>query len=94
MTTVTNDAAATGDLVEVSADEEFWNLVCADDDWLRAEFEAIVSSGFADRQARPRPSGSSPRGLPGASVPSRWEPGRPRGLRPAPRVARQRSPPT
>jgi hypothetical protein len=94
VTTVTNDAAATGDLVGVSADEEFWNLVCADDDWLRAEFEAIVSSGFADRPARARPSGSSAVGRPGESGPSWWEPGHPRGLGPPFRVARQRSPPT
>ncbi|WP_162802935.1 hypothetical protein [Ornithinimicrobium avium] len=39
--------AATPDQGTVRPDErlaeEFWQIVCADDDWLRAEFDAIVA---------------------------------------------------
>lgn len=31
-------------------DEEFWAIVCADDEWLRAEFEAIVNPGHPGRR--------------------------------------------
>jgi hypothetical protein len=32
--------------IAVGTDEAFLELVCADDDWLRAEFEAIVEAGW------------------------------------------------
>jgi len=90
--------AATPDQVTVRPDEDldFWDLVCAEDDWLRAEFDAIVTAEDPDRcdHDRLRP-------------PARRRPGPPsRGPRLAPRdhrprtvdapvrhPARQRSPP-
>src|SRR5690606_13908017 len=47
----------------------FWDLVCADDDWLRAEFDAIIAAGYSGadpgRDGRavapvPPPSGGRP----------------------------------
>lgn len=45
-------AAATSDLDTVAPDEVFWDLVCGDDDWLRAEFDAIIAHGFPGRPGR------------------------------------------
>lgn len=39
---------------ERSSAEEFMDLVCADEDLLRAEFEAIVAAEFPPAPARPR----------------------------------------
>ena len=93
--------AATPDQVTVRPDEtladEFWQLVCADDDWLRAEFDAIVTAEYPDRCGGAGPAPSPPQ-KPGP--PSRGaRPTRQRGRRPRPpaapvrRAARQRSPP-
>jgi hypothetical protein len=56
-------------LVLPDEDLAFWELVCADDDWLRAEFDAIVTAEYGDRRGAgrtwppvPRRPGSPPRG--------------------------------
>lgn len=55
------------DLVDAAVDEAFWDLVCADEDWLRSEFEEIVSAGCPERPSPdlpllpPRPAGDGPR---------------------------------
>jgi len=88
--------AATSDQVTVRPDEDlaFWDLVCADDEWLRAEFDTIVTREFPDRRdpdrppapQRPDPLTRGPR--------SAAEPGRPRTADPpVRRPPRQRSPP-
>lgn len=46
--------AAPSDQGTVRADEDFWDLVCADDEWLRAEFDAIIAAGFPEKGRRPR----------------------------------------
>lgn len=76
-----------------STREWFVELMCADDEWLRAEFDAIVAANFDDPPPSPRPQ------RPFRPQPSL--PGRPRGpkprratSRPVVRVpVRQRSPP-
>ncbi|WP_165700086.1 hypothetical protein [Ornithinimicrobium ciconiae] len=91
------DVGATGrafDLADARVDELFWDLVCADEDLLRAEFDAIVAAGYPARPRRQRPL-LPPRPGPGAlddpppalEVPRPADPGR--------RVpaARQRGPP-
>ena len=96
--------AAAADIDTVGADTatvnaEFWALVCADDEWLAAEFGAIVSEPGETRvriSFRPnridaaRPDGSGP-ALPGATLSFRtgWRTG---GL-PGRRWRRERSPP-
>jgi hypothetical protein len=46
-----NTGAALG---SEAVDADFWALVCADEEWLRAEFDAIISE---PRETMPRPSG-------------------------------------
>jgi hypothetical protein len=78
-------------------DEEFLELVCSDEELLRAEFEAIVAAGWPRTPARPplrRPAGRppTPRGGPRRERPPDRLATRPRH----PGVggwARQRSPP-
>ena len=43
---MSSSAAATTDRVVVQPDEDqaFWDLVCAEDDWLQTEFDAIVAN--------------------------------------------------
>lgn len=90
--------AATSDQVTVPTDEtlteEFWEIVCADDAWLRAEFDEIVTAGFSDQGTAPRPSVPRPAAPPpGARAPA-VPPERPRPTDPVLRArARQRSPP-
>ncbi|MFK5635223.1 MULTISPECIES: hypothetical protein [unclassified Ornithinimicrobium] len=88
-----NDAAGTADLVRVARDEDFWDLVCADEDWLRAEFDAIIASGFRDRPGRPVLPRPAPRPRPGVLHASPRQPDTLGGWGPEPQVARQRSPP-
>jgi len=77
-------------------EEEFVELVCSDEEWLRAEFEAIVESGWGSDD-RPPPRPDSPPPPPGPPRGERWgEVRRHRCERErllAVRVARQRGPP-
>lgn len=81
------------ELTKERVDEAFWDLVCADEDLLRSEFEAIV----ADEPDRTRPKrpplvprpGAGPTRRPPQQVSA---PGPARGGPRAP-VARQRGPP-
>ncbi len=56
--------AGPSDPVTVSPDEAFWDLVCADDEWLREEFEAIVAAEFPEetegRGATPPATAAAP----------------------------------
>lgn len=87
-------AAAPSDQGTVRADEDFWDLVCADDEWLRAEFDAIVAAGYPERGDRARPAvrpGHGPWSVPAPLSPPRPPaPGRPARGRGLPR---ERSPP-
>jgi hypothetical protein len=86
--------AATGSTAPAVADN-FLDLVCADQDWLRSEFEEIIAASWGEppRLARPRWTARPP-GWPGrrspyfapVADPSDRVPGRHEG-------ARQRSPP-
>jgi hypothetical protein len=82
------------DLAKQGVDEAFWEIVCADEDLLRSEFEAIVAAGEPDR-TRPEPPPLVPHPGPG---PACWaaqqarDPGPARGGQRTP-VARQRGPP-
>jgi hypothetical protein len=76
--------------------ESFIELVCQDEEWLRAEFDALIAAGWdtpsqspptAPRAERPRP--------PGRPGPAHSAPGfRPaRSCSPRPSTGRSRSPP-
>ena len=79
------------------ADMAFTELICADAQWLREEFDALIAAFFSQPPAAPPPA--PPR------VPPHRRPGLPRWWRPrprppastfpvtAPRHRRQRSPP-
>jgi hypothetical protein len=75
---------------------DFLALVCADEDWLRAEFDEIVAASWGSApppRPRPRPQGRPPAGPdPGAAAP---DPPAPTGRveRNAELRARQRAPP-
>ncbi len=92
-TTCVTQSELVGKTVDRAVDEEFWALICADEDLLRAEFDALVTGGDPAR-SRPDAPRTQPRPVPRASgarseqcAPSPVE----RGQRsPAPR---QRSPP-
>ncbi|GGF57285.1 hypothetical protein [Ornithinimicrobium tianjinense] len=90
--------AATSDQVTVPADEtlteQFWEIVCADDGWLRAEFDEIVTAGFSDQGAAPRRSVPRPAAPPPGILAPAGPPRRPPATAPVVRArARQRSPP-
>lgn len=90
--------AATSDQVLVRPDDDlaFWEIVCADDDWLRAEFDAIVASEHPDRCGSGRPRPPTPRrpGPPSRGPRLAAEVVRPRAADAPVRLpARQRSPP-
>jgi len=79
-----------------TVDEEFLALVCSDEEWLRAEFDAIIAVGWGSAQRSPPRPGSAA-GPPKPSRRGRWSStsdpsGRQRrtGIRAR---ARQRSPP-
>lgn len=92
MTTVPGSAPAT----HGRADEQFLELVCADDEWLRSEFDAIIAAEFPQV-----PSAVARRGTTGGrggeqsrrhatAVVDRTRPHQPVGVD---RWTRQRSPP-
>ena len=85
------------DLSTREADAAFAELICADPQWVRAEFDALISASFGEPPAPPRPA--PPRVPPRPGIPA------PPSRRPAPGPAavtspvagrghgRQRSPP-
>ncbi|MCP9949996.1 hypothetical protein [Actinomadura madurae] len=77
----------------------FADLICADDQWLRREFDALIAASYGAPPARPGPP--APPRTPPAGRPSRYLSGT-HGLRTAPPsgsgrrrgiLRRQRSPP-
>jgi hypothetical protein len=44
-----------GELTTREADATFAELICADPQWLRAEFDALITAGFGAPPAWPRP---------------------------------------
>lgn len=54
------DASAVHDGAVRGVDEEFLALMCADDDFLRAEFEAIIAQEWADSLPPADPPVASP----------------------------------
>ena len=91
MTTCINPAAE----ADVGTDEAFLDLVCADDDLLRAEFEAIIAASWpalpVDHEPVPSPMPQDPEGRGAAGRAELGAAGRDHGseaLR-----SRQRSPP-
>lgn len=82
-----------------SAQDEFLQLICADPDLLRAEFDAIVTAGWPSDPPpvrRRRPAGGPPSRPPGRSVRARHSGDPAAGDGPRPAIedrARQRSPP-
>jgi hypothetical protein len=93
---MSNRVAGAAGPAEVALDEDFWDLVCSDEQWLRAEFDAIIAAEWAGpptvdarRHVPPRPMGGRdvPRPVSGSS---RRGGGRAAA---APAGARQRSPP-
>ena len=86
------------DLAIRDADMAFAELICADAQWLRQEFDALIASSFGQPPAAPPPA-------PPRVPPHRRHPGPPRWRRPrlrppaitapvtAPAHRRQRSPP-
>jgi hypothetical protein len=87
-----------GELTTREADATFAELICADPQWLRAEFDALITAGFGAPPAWPRPP-APPQVPPGRTPANPFPPPR-RNTRPAPtaRAARQkhrrqRSPP-
>jgi hypothetical protein len=87
-----------GELTTRETDARFAELVCADPQWLRAEFDALITAGFGAPPAWPHPP-APPRVPP--YRPSANPPAPPRrGTRPTravqiklPEHRRQRSPP-
>jgi hypothetical protein len=87
-----------GELTTREAGATFAELICADPQWLRAEFDALITAGFGAPPAWPHPP--APPRLPSHRPPAN-PPGLPRGVTtpaPAARVTqqehrRQRSPP-
>ena len=86
------------DLATREADTAFAELICADAQWLREEFDALISASFGQPPAAPPPA-------PPRVPPSRGRTGPPGQHRPRPRLPavtppvttpgyrRQRSPP-
>jgi hypothetical protein len=86
------------DLATCDVDTAFSELVYADAQWLREEFEALIAASFGQPPAAPPPAPPRvpPRRRPPA--PPRWRQPQPippvtTGLRTAPGHRRQRSPP-
>jgi hypothetical protein len=59
-----------GELTTREADATFAELICADPQWLRAEFDALITAGFGTPPAWPRPP-APPRVPPSALPPAR-----------------------
>jgi hypothetical protein len=82
--------------IERRIDEEFLAIVCSDEDFLRAEFEAIIAAEWSPMSPTPKLTGTA--GLPPLPNRRRWRVGQapPPTQPPCPSVgerSRQRSPP-
>jgi hypothetical protein len=78
----------------ISRSADFAELVYADPDWVRAEFDAIMAANFLPVLPAPRPGSAGPR-RPGRGA-FRWFTAKQRPGTPAPTshcLRRQRSPP-
>ena len=78
--------------------EAFAELICADAQWLREEFDALIAASFGQPPAAPPPAPprvSPPGGRPGPPGRHRLRPGAPAATSPLtpPGQRRQRSPP-
>jgi hypothetical protein len=87
-----------GELTTRQADTRFAELICADPQWLREEFTALVSASFGAPPAWPRPPAPPrvPHRPPQGQRPARQHAARPASRRPvsvAAGLCRQRSPP-
>ena len=87
-----------GELTTREADATFAELICADPQWLRAEFDALMPAGFGAPPAWPRPL--APPQVPPGHTPANPSPPPRHDTRPAPAIRatrrghrRQRSPP-
>jgi hypothetical protein len=87
-----------GELTTREADATFAELICADPQWLRAEFDALITAGFGAPPAWPRPP--APPRVPPRRPPANPVPPPRRDTKPASPVRvtrrghrRQRSPP-
>ena len=86
-------------LTTQEAGARFAELICADDEWLRAEFDALVLAGFGAPPAWPRPPAPPrvpPQEPPAATPACQWQVTRPGGAVSARTLRgcrRQRSPP-
>jgi len=79
-----------------AVDEAFLDLVCSDEEWLRAEFDAMVAAEWGSVQRPPpRPDSPTPPPRPPGCSTVEARPIRPAGRERAlvRRVARQRGPP-
>jgi hypothetical protein len=86
------------ELTTREADATFAELICADPQWLRDEFDALITAGFGAPPAWPRPP--APPQVPPDRTPANPSPPQRHGTRPAPAIRptrrghrRQRSPP-
>ena len=90
------DREITGPALGSGAEDTFWVLVCEDEEWLRAEFDAIVSEPTeTPRLVIRRPSmvgAARPPGSPGPGGRTPVRVGR-IGDRPEQHLFRERSPP-
>jgi hypothetical protein len=81
-----------------SASSEFVELVCADPDWVRAEFDAIVAANFdpspPHQRRPPRPDSSGPTAPARTAATVTTPVGAPGVVLSINRWRRQRSPPT
>ena len=79
------------------ADAAFAHLICADPQWLRAEFDALISASFSEPPAPPRPAPPRVPPRPGNPCPPSRRPApHPAAITSAatgPEHGRQRSPP-
>jgi hypothetical protein len=80
---------------------KFAELICADPDWLAAEFESLVAASYGAPPAWPSPPAPPhvpPPGAPSQRRPTFQEPGLPSSTAPLPRARtterHQRSPPS
>ena len=87
-----------GELTTREADATFAELICADPQWLRAEFDALITAGFGAPPAWPRPP--APPQVPSGRTPANPFPPPRHDTKAAPAVRskrqghrRQRSPP-
>jgi hypothetical protein len=86
------------DLATRDADAAFAELICADAQWLREEFDALIAASFSQPPAAPPPAPPRvppPRGRPGPPSRRLPRPGPPALTPPVttPGQRRQRSPP-